>query len=74
MSTAGGEVQMIWAQRVGGPCLVIIFCLHADHWGDDGEINVIQILSHSSWDSDDGNSYDPNLKDTAPLMQIYCCC
>ena len=33
--TVGGEVLMIWAQRAGGPCLVIIFyhcCLyHCNH-------------------------------------------
>ena len=26
--TVGGEVLMIWAQRAGGPCLVIIFYQH----------------------------------------------
>ena len=60
MSTAGGEVQMIWAQRVGGPCLVIIFYLHAGYNGDDENINVIQNLSYSSYESDLCNNNDPN--------------
>ena len=41
-------------QRVGGPCLVIIFYLR-----NDEDINVIQILSHNNCDSHVCENYDP---------------
>ena len=47
-------------QRVAGHCLVIIFYLHAGYNGDDENINVIQVLSYSSYESDLCNNYDPN--------------